>query len=298
MFEIKKELDIPTEPLLNQAKSIYNKMIEDPISFILIPFVKIILIVFLTVIAARYMVRLLDWLFQYNRIKGNQANTFHKLIKSISQYMIYFISMVTILINIGFDPMPIFASAGVLGLAIGIGAQNMVRDIISGFFLVFEGQLEVGDVVQINNEITGTVEEVGMRIIKIREYNQRLHYLPNGDIIQVANYNREKMRAIVTVTVPFEININQIEKILLDVCDDIYEKYADWLLDKPEIIGITNIDHSGVHVTVTALCIPEEYIKLERLLRAEMILAFQRNGVEISYPSQMILQTAHPHHNS
>lgn len=290
MFEIKKELDIPAESLINQAKSIYSKMIEDPISFILIPFVKIILIIFITVLAARYIIRLLDWLFQYSRIKGNQANTFHKLIKSVSQYMIYFIGLITILINIGFDPMPIFASAGVLGLAIGIGAQNMVRDIISGFFLVFEGQLEVGDVVQINNEIKGTVEEVGLRIIKIREYNQRLHHLPNGDIIQVTNYNREKMRAIVTVTVPFEINIKRIEEILSNVCDDIYEKHTDWLLDKPEITGITNIDQLGVHVTATALCVPDEYITLERLLRVEMIEAFQRNGVEINYSSQIILQ--------
>nr|WP_255724483.1 mechanosensitive ion channel family protein [Shimazuella soli] len=212
--------------------------------------------------------------------------------KSISRYVIYFISFITILINMGFDPMPVFASAGILGLAIGIGAQNLVRDIISGLFLIFEGQLEVGDVVQINNDIIGTVEEVGLRIIKIREYNQRLHYLPNGEIMQVTNYNREKMRAIVTVTVPFEINMNRIEKILSYVCDDIYEKYAAWLLEKPEVMGITNIDQSGVHVTVTALCVPREYIKVERQIRIEVILAFQRNGVEISYPSQLILQPA------
>jgi small conductance mechanosensitive channel len=289
VFEIKKELDIPTEPFFNQLKSIFNKMIEDPVSFFLIPLAKIIFILILTVLAAKYVVRLLDWLFQYSKIKGSQANTFHRLLKSISQYMIYFVGIVTILINIGFDPMPIFASAGILGLAIGMGAQNMVKDVISGFFLVFEGQIEVGDVVQINNDIKGTVEEVGLRIVKIREYNQRLHYLPNGEIIQVTNYNREKMRAIVTVTVPFEININKIERILSQVCDDIYVKYADWLLDRPEITGVTNIDQSGVHVTVTALCIPEEYITLERLLRVEMIQALKKNEVGVS-PGQIIIQ--------
>jgi moderate conductance mechanosensitive channel len=289
VLELKKKFDIPTEPFINQIKSLYSKMIDDPVSYILIPLGKIILIVLLTIIVARYVDRSLVWLFQRGHIKGNQANTFYKLIKSISRYMIYFLSIIVILINIGFDPTLIFASAGILGLAIGIGAQSMVRDFISGLFLVFEGQLEVGDVVQINNDITGTVEEVGLRTIKIREYNQRLHYLPNGEIIQVTNYNREKMRAVVKVTVPFEINMNRIEEILSDVCDDVYEKYALGLLEKPEVTGITNIDQSGVHITVTALCLPDEYIRLERQIRIEMISAFQRNGVEISFPSQLIL---------
>jgi moderate conductance mechanosensitive channel len=289
VLELKKKFDIPTEPFINQIKSLYSKMIDDPVSYILIPLGKIILIVLLTIIVARYVDRSLVWLFQRGHIKGNQANTFYKLIKSISRYMIYFLSIIVILINIGFDPTLIFASAGILGLAIGIGAQSMVRDMISGLFLVFEGQLEVGDVVQINNDITGTVEEVGLRTIKIREYNQRLHYLPNGEIIQVTNYNREKMRAVVKVTVPFEINMNRIEEILSDVCDDVYEKYALGLLEKPEVTGITNIDQSGVHITVTALCLPDEYIRLERQIRIEMISAFQRNGVEISFPSQLIL---------
>ena len=110
----------------------------------------------------------MDKVFSISTIDTNKALTLNRLIKSVARYGIYFISFLTILINIGLDPTPVLAGAGILGLAIGFGAQNLVRDIISGFFLIFENQMEVGNYVEVNGKIRGTVEEIGLRITKIR----------------------------------------------------------------------------------------------------------------------------------
>ena len=155
---------------------------------------RIVLILFLTYVALRFTGKLIDRIFQLKRIDRKKALTLSKLIKSFARYAIYFVATLTLLFNIGIDPTPVLASAGILGLAIGFGAQNLVRDLISGFFIIFEDQMEVGDYVQVNGKISGTVEEIGIRVTKIREWNQRLHYLSNGEIHHVANYNRVQMR--------------------------------------------------------------------------------------------------------
>jgi small conductance mechanosensitive channel len=289
MFEKQEEFQIPVEPFIKQGGSILNKIAIDPATYLLIPIVKIILLIIFTMIASRLLNKLLDWLFRHSLVKGNQANTLHKLIKSTCKYVLYFICLITILINIGFDPMPILTGASILGLAVGFGAQSLVKDVIAGFFLIFERQLEVGDIVQLNNQIKGTVEEIGLRITKIREYNQRLHYLSNGEIYQVTNYNREKMRAVINFSAPYEVDLDKIDKILVKVCDQIYEKYNTILLEKPETTGITRIDQQGIHLSLSALCLPDEYVFVERQIRKEVIAAFQQNGVNINLPNQMYI---------
>ncbi|MFC4548437.1 mechanosensitive ion channel family protein [Paenactinomyces guangxiensis] len=282
------DTETPIGELAVKTKSFVGKIVEDPVSHLLIPVGEILLIIVLTMIVLRLIDRIIDKVFTLSRMESKKAQTLRKLIKSISHYVIYFISVLTILINMGFNPMPVLAGAGILGLAIGFGAQNLVRDIITGFFLIFEGQLEVGDIVQINGQINGTVEEVGLRVTKIREFNQRLHYLANGNITQVTNYNREKMRAIVAVTVPYESDLDVVSKALDEVCESIGKKYAPYLVEKPEVMGVTNIDQTGVQFTITALSEPDEYWSLEREMRKEAVLTLHRRGIEIAYPRSVV----------
>jgi moderate conductance mechanosensitive channel len=271
-----------------EAHSFVNSIIEDPVSNLLMPLGQLLFILVLTVVALRLLGKMVDHLFSLSRIENNKAHTLRKLTKSVLHYAIYFISILTILTNLGFDPMPVLAGAGIFGLAIGFGAQNLVRDVITGFFLIFEGQLEVGDVVQINGQIQGTVEEVGLRVTKIREFNQRLHYLANGNITQVTNYNREKMRAIVKVTVPYESNFDKVNQALAEVCDRIYQKYSDSLIEQPEVMEVTQIDQTGVQFTITALSQPKTYYTLEREIRKEAILTLYRYGIPVAYPKSVI----------
>lgn len=276
------------EGFMNKTKNVFLEIKEDPVTNLLIPVGEILLIIFLTFLVIRLVDRLVDRIFKLSKTDSNKAQTLRKLIKSISHYLIYFIAFVSLLIQIGFDPRPVLAGAGILGLAIGFGAQSLVKDVITGFFLIFESQLEVGDIVQINGEINGTVEEVGLRVTKIREFNQRLHYLANGTINQVTNYNREKMRAIIPVTVPYESNLDQVNKTLEELCDDIKKKYKEDLVEDPEVMGVTKVDQTGVQFTITAICHPDKYWKLEREMRKEAVLALNRNGIQIAYPRSVI----------
>ncbi|MBA4552504.1 MULTISPECIES: mechanosensitive ion channel family protein [Thermoactinomyces] len=271
-----------------QTKTLLTRMIEDPMSYIVLPAGQIALIVVLTIVALRFVDRIVDKIFDISRMESKKAQTLRKLIKSIARYAIYFISALTILINLGFDPLPVLAGAGVLGLAVGFGAQNLIRDVISGFFMIFEGQLEVGDYVEINGQIRGTVEEVGLRITKIREFNQRLHYLANGNINQVTNYNRDQMRAIVNVTVPYESDLSKVNEALEEVCANIQEKFASSLIQEPEIMGITTMDASGVTFTLTALSEPDQFWALERAIRKETILVLHRYKIDFAYPRSVV----------
>ncbi|WP_187118691.1 mechanosensitive ion channel family protein [Risungbinella massiliensis] len=288
--------------LWTNSSNLFQKIIENPLQYLVFPIGEILLIALLTYFAVRLVNNLVDRAFSFGKQENNKAQTLQKLIKSVAHYVIYFISMLTILAKLGINLGPVLAGAGILGLAIGFGAQSLVKDVITGFFLIFERQLEVGDTVEINSQINGTVEEVGLRVTKIREYNQRLHYLPNGTITQVTNYNREKMRAIVKITVPYESDLDIANQALEDACDKVYEKYEKELYERPSVVGITNIDSLGVHFTIHALSKPTEFWSIEREMRKQAVLILHRQGISIAYPRSVIsspdemkhLQTTHP----
>lgn len=263
-------------------------ILNNPVDALLLPLARIILILFLTYIALRFTGKLIDRIFQLKRIDRKKALTLSKLIKSFARYAIYFIAALTLLFNIGIDPTPVLASAGILGLAIGFGAQNLVRDLISGFFIIFEDQMEVGDYVQVNGKISGTVEEIGIRVTKIREWNQRLHYISNGEIHHVANYNRVQMRPLVPVTVPYESDPELVERILNQVCEDIGRRFAPYLLEKPSIYGVSDLGESGVQYTLMALSHPEQYWMIEREMRRSVVIAFRKHNIEIAYPRRIL----------
>lgn len=274
--------------LITNTKEFLSAIAKDPVSNLLTPILEIVFVVVLTFLAVRVLDRVIDRTFTWSKVETNKAHTLRKLIKSVCYYTLYFIALLTILSKFGINLGPVLAGAGILGLAIGFGAQSLVKDVITGFFLIFERQLEVGDIVEINAQIRGTVEEVGLRVTKIREYNQRLHYLPNGTITQVTNYNREKMRSIVPITVPFEANLEVVSKALAKVCENIDERFKEYLVEKPEVVGVTNIDQNGVQFTITAVSTPDEYWNLEREMRKESVKVLRDHEIDIAYPRSVI----------
>ncbi|SDZ26429.1 mechanosensitive ion channel family protein [Thermoactinomyces sp. DSM 45892] len=280
-----------TGDILDGFQSFWDRIPSNPMNSIVFPFFNIVLVMFLAWLVVRVLDKVIDQAFSLGKVENRTAKTLVKLIKSISHYVIYFIAALTVLAKIGINLGPVLAGAGILGLAIGFGAQNLVRDIITGFFMIFERQLEVGDVVQINGQINGTVEEVGLRITKIREYNQRLHYLPNGTITQVTNYNREKMRAIVPVTVPPDSDLDIVDEALKEACMTVKEEYKDQIISDPEVVGITNMDVNGVQFTITTIATPEEYFIVERAMRKEAVLSLHKRGITIATPRSVVVST-------
>lgn len=261
---------------------------NDPVTTYVMPALKIAAIIAIAAIILRYSGRWVDRIFNMRRIDEKRAATLSRLLKSGIRYAVYFIAAFTVLINLGVDLMPIFAGAGIVGLAVGFGAQNLVRDVITGFFLIFEDQLHVGDYVQINGDITGTVEEIGLRVTKIREWSERLHYLSNGEITQVANYNRDQMRALVDVVVPYEEDQEKVEDTLERLLGQLAKEHEAILLDNPSIYGISNLDSDGVRYTVMAVTVPGEHWFMERQMRKAIIRAFQSQHIPIAYPKRVL----------
>jgi small-conductance mechanosensitive channel len=250
---------------------------------------KILVILFISYLATKVLTRVIDATFSLRKTDESKNLTLTKLLKSIVRYVIFFIAGLTILKNVGLDPTPVIAGAGVLGLAIGFGAQNLVRDIINGFFIIFEDQFSVGDYVMINNSSTGTIEEMGLRITRVREWNGRLHNISNGEIKQITNYNREKMRPLVSVRVPYEENMEEVFNKLDQVCKDVGEAHKDGLIEQPTVFGITDIDNGGVQFTVMALSVPAQYWFIERQLRKRIIEVFQSDKIEFAYPRRVLV---------
>jgi len=149
-------------------------------------------------------------------IDENKRKTLASLLKSIVRYVTYFMVAMNVLEVLGINTTSLLTAAGVGGLAIGFGAQNLVKDVISGFFLIFENQYNVGDYVEIAG-VSGVVDEIGLRTTKVRDFGGQIHIIPNGEIKLVTNYSRGMMRALVNINISYEEDLNEVFSALEEV---------------------------------------------------------------------------------
>lgn len=214
-----------------------------------------------------------------------KAKTLNSITSSISKYVIYFIGICTALGFLGVDKssLVIVASAG--SVAIGLGAQSIVTDMMDGFFILFEDHYAVGDIVTIQN-VTGTVESVTLRSTKIRDAQGCVHIIPNGSVGTVTNLCREYINAVVTVGVSYDADINQVLKIL----EDEMQKTKDMedILQTPEIAGITGLDDSAVTIKIVAKCQVKKNLAVEAELRRRIKNRLDAEKVEIPYPQRTL----------
>jgi moderate conductance mechanosensitive channel len=211
---------------------------------------------------------------------GDKGKTVAPLLKSVLKYCTIFVSGVLVLRALGVDPTPIIAGAGVVGLAVGFGAQTLVRDVISGFFLLFEGLIAVGDVVSFGNS-AGVVEEVGLRVTKYRTFSGELWVIPNGEIRAFGNSNRQWMRAVVAVAVAYEQDVGKAMHILEEVGKVWAAERRDIALEPPQVQGILSFDESSVTLRLVVKVKSSQQATTEWELRRRIKEAFEREGVEI-----------------
>ena len=174
-----------------------------------------------------------------------------------------------------------------VGWLAGFGAQSLVKDVISGFFIIFEDQYGVGDFVKIQ-DITGTVEEIGLRITKIRGFKGDINIIPNGQITVVTNYSRENSAALVDVNLAYENDIDRAIEIIEKVSREYAAENPD-IVEEPQVLGITTMDNVGVTLRLIARTLPMKHWGVERALRKVIKKAFDENNIEISYPRLVVL---------
>ncbi len=207
--------------------------------------------------------------------------TIFPLFKNIVGWGVYFIIFVLILRGLGFDPIPLLAGAGILGMVIGLGAQSLVNDLFSGFFIIFENTLRVGDYIEVQETI-GTVESIGLRTTKVRGRDGQLFILRNGDMNDVVTYSRSYSNAVVTVGVDHESDINKVYSVLNKVGADILES-NDEVLELTRIEGIEDFNGPELLIRTVTKVNPGCHELIERELRMRIKEAFDKDGIVIPF---------------
>ena len=209
--------------------------------------------------------------------------TFVGLIQSIIKYIIYFCVCMMILTDLGIDPTPILAGAGIIGLTLGLGAQKIVQDLLNGLLLLFEDQILQGDYIKIG-ETEGVVEQLSLRITRIRDRLGRLHTLRNGEVQNVINYSRGWTLAVVEMGIAYEDNLVKALRVIGEVSAQLPALMPGQVIDVPQVKGIETIGAASLSVRIETKVAPGAHYDVKRTLHRMLIDAFQANELEIPYP--------------
>jgi len=220
-----------------------------------------------------------------------RLNTLSMVLRYIVTTVILAITIVEILHELGISIAPVLAAAGVVGLAVGFGAQSLVKDYFNGFFLLLENQIRKDDVVEIANK-SGLVEEITLRYIKMRDYEGNVHYVPNGQITTVTNRSRDFAYAVMDIRVGYDENIAKVMQIMHEVGASILQdaQLQDKVLDKLDIAGVDNLAESAVIIRCRMKVRPLEQWTIKREYLKRIKNAFDAQQIEIPFPHLTVYQ--------
>lgn len=220
-------------------------------------------------------------------LNPQKAITIGGVLKSVLKYTVYIIGIASMLYDV-LTKIPV-ALVSVGGFAIGIGAQSLVKDIINGFFILFEDQYGIGDHVTIGR-FQGIVEGIGIRTTNLRDFTGDLHLIPNGSVLEVTNHSRGNIRFIVDVEIAYEENIDEAIKLIKKVNKKFQEEHKDEIRGDIEVLGVNSLNASGITIRVVGRSIPLNQWKMERELRKEIKIELDNAGIEIPYPKTQIIK--------
>jgi moderate conductance mechanosensitive channel len=220
-----------------------------------------------------------------------RMNTLSMVLRYIVTTVIMAITIVEILHELGISIAPVLAAAGVVGLAVGFGAQSLVKDYFNGFFLLLENQIRKDDVVEIADK-AGLVEEITLRYIKMRDYEGNVHYVPNGQITTVTNKSRDFAFAVMDVGVAYKENIAKVMQVMQTVGAELFNDptFSPKILDKLEIAGVDNLGDSAVMIKCRFKVIPLEQWTIKREYLKRIKNAFDVQQIEIPFPHLTVYQ--------
>ncbi|HOK63387.1 MAG TPA: mechanosensitive ion channel family protein [Soehngenia sp.] len=217
---------------------------------------------------------------------ANRIITMTQTIKRIIKYVLFFFALIISLDMFGVNTASLIATLGIGGFALTFGAQSLVKDMITGFFILVENQYSVGDYVQIGSK-EGIVEELGIRITKIRDFTGELHIIPNGSITEVTNKTRGGMRALVKVGVSYEDDLDHVLSVLNRIADEL--KNDEKVIEGPTVLGVTQLGSYSIEISIVAKTVPMEQWSIERNLRKRIKEEFEKEGIEIPYQKIVVL---------
>jgi len=214
-----------------------------------------------------------------------RAETLSGLIETTLRVTVLIAALLMVLKEVGIDIGPLLAGAGIVGLAVGFGAQSLVKDIISGFFMLLENHMNVGDVVEIAGK-AGLVESMNLRITVIRDFEGKVHIVPNGEITTVTNFTKEYSRALIEIGVAYKEDVDRVIEVLKEIGEEMRqdEVFGQKILEPMEVIGLDSFGSSSINIKVRFKTRPIEQWNTAREYRRRVKRRFDKENIEIPFP--------------
>ncbi|MGV3563118.1 MAG: mechanosensitive ion channel family protein [Nocardioides sp.] len=230
----------------------------------------------------------------FNR-RVQRARTMGSLLKSVITGVLLAIVGTMMLSEIGVNIAPIIASAGIVGIALGFGAQSLVSDFLSGVFMIFEDQYGVGDEVDLDGTV-GTVEAVSLRVTRLRDINGTVWYVRNGEISRVGNMSQNWARTVLDVSVGYGEDLTKVRRVLEDVAHDLWddEDFKGEILEEPSVWGVQDLGIDGILVRVALKTAPGLQWGIAREMRMRIKNRFDHEGIEIPFPQRVVWHRGEP----
>jgi small-conductance mechanosensitive channel len=217
--------------------------------------------------------------------RGQRAETVGSVLRSVATFVIFGMAFVTVLDKLGIPIGPLLASAGVAGVALGFGAQSLVRDFLSGIFMILEDQYGVGDLID-TGEAVGTVEEMSLRLTRLRDGSGVVWYVRNGEILRVGNHSQGWSTAIIDVAVAYNEDIPRVQTVIGEVAEAMADDvaWAEKIVDDPVVAGVESMTGNAVTIRVVIKCKVNEHLGVQRELRERIKTAFDRENIRVPVP--------------
>jgi small conductance mechanosensitive channel len=268
--------------ILEDAGSGLLGLVQDSIGAI----VGTVITIFLVIIIMKLVVIFVKRASQKEGPMQKRVITILKVVKSITRYVIYIIALIVILALWGVNVLPALAGLGILGLVIGMGAQSLIKDFISGFFIIFEHHFDVGDIVEING-FKGEVIDIGLKTTKLRNWKQDINITSNGSIGTLINFSKSPSVAVVKFGIGYGEDAQKTINLLNKELPKFREQYPE-IIEDPVVLGVTELADSSVNMTVIIRCKTEQHYGVERAVRKGIKEILDKNGIEIPFP-QMVM---------
>ena len=264
----------------------------ETIASVIFKIIMIVIIFILMMIAIRIANKFIDRMVK-NQIESNhkfsmdekKAKTIGILVKSLVKYSVYFLG-ITSMLSIVFGAIS-WAFASVGGVAVGLGAQSFIKDMINGIFILFEEQYSVGDYVTIDNS-KGIVKAIGLRTTELRDFNGDIYIIPNGSIQVIVNHSKGDMRVLVDIGIAYEADIELAISVINEVCSK-YNQENPNITTPIEVLGVTALNDSNVNIRVIGETKPMKQWEAERELMKRIKLEFDKRGIEIPYNKVQVI---------
>lgn len=243
--------------------------------------IKIIAIVFLSQVLSEVIHLLVEEVVfkeqNLTEIQRSRRLTLIPLFKSLLQYLVYFTVGIFILYTLDINPTPILAGAGIVGIAVGLGAQTLINDIVSGFFILFENYYLVGDYIEAG-KVEGTVEAIELRTTRIRHPNGQLQIIRNGDMGSITNYSKQYIFAVVDVSVPYDSNLAHVYQVIEEVGQQLKANSTD-ILELTQIDGVESLSESNLLLRTLTKVKPGKHLQIQRILRKNFMDTLLQEGI-------------------